>query len=236
MVGKMPQSDELLVQNDIVDIKRRVFAVQGHGRIGMLPPIVTHNMVDGERDEILQHIRRCNLLNQSDQRVKVIYHAEFLNSTSPIFPLDYHQFVRGCHLGVFPSYYEPWGYTPAECTIMGVPSVSSNLTGFANFISRRVADPDASGLFIVDRRFKSYDESKQQMATIMYRFTQLSRRQRIQLRNKTERLSAILSWTSLGKYYVKARNEALKRVFGPSAPTAMPDFYQQEEDNSSLLV
>jgi glycosyltransferase involved in cell wall biosynthesis len=41
-----------------------------------------------------------------------------LNSNNPILGLDYEEFVRGCHLGVFPSYYEPWGYTPAECTVV----------------------------------------------------------------------------------------------------------------------
>ena len=45
---------------------------------------------------------------------QVIFHPEFLNSTNPLFGLDYEDFVRGCHLGVFPSYYEPWGYTPGE--------------------------------------------------------------------------------------------------------------------------
>ncbi|XP_042637161.1 glycogen [starch] synthase, muscle [Orycteropus afer afer] len=45
---------------------------------------------------------------------QVIFHPEFLSSTSPLLPVDYEEFVRGCHLGVFPSYYEPWGYTPAS--------------------------------------------------------------------------------------------------------------------------
>jgi hypothetical protein len=45
---------------------------------------------------------------------QVIFHPEFLNSTNPLFGLDYEDFVRGCHLGVFPSYYEPWGYTPGN--------------------------------------------------------------------------------------------------------------------------
>jgi len=60
---------------------------------------------------------------------QVIFHPEFLSSTNPLFGLDYEDFVRGCHLGVFPSYYEPWGYTPAECTVMGIPSISTNLSG-----------------------------------------------------------------------------------------------------------
>ena len=54
--------------------------------------------------------------------MKVVFHPEFLVSTNPLFGIDYDEFVRGCHLGVFPSYYEPWGYTPAECTVMGIPS------------------------------------------------------------------------------------------------------------------
>lgn len=43
---------------------------------------------------------------------QIVFHPEFLSSTSPLLPMDYEEFVRGCHLGVFPSYYEPWGYTP----------------------------------------------------------------------------------------------------------------------------
>lgn len=45
---------------------------------------------------------------------QIIFHPEFLSSTSPLLPMDYEDFVRGCHLGVFPSYYEPWGYTPGR--------------------------------------------------------------------------------------------------------------------------
>ena len=45
---------------------------------------------------------------------QVVFHPEFLNSTNPLFGLDYEDFVRGCHLGVFASYYEPWGYTPGQ--------------------------------------------------------------------------------------------------------------------------
>jgi len=95
--------------------------------------------------------------------VKIIYHPEFLQSTNPLLPLDYTDFVRGTHLGVFPSYYEPWGYTPAECTILvihiyfvdsahqlkqaskGVPSITSNLTGFGSFISQHVVNPSENG-------------------------------------------------------------------------------------------
>ncbi|KAL7982195.1 hypothetical protein Chor_009793 [Crotalus horridus] len=102
-------------------------------------------MIDDSGDPILSTIRRIGLFNNRTDRVKVILHPEFLSSTSPLLPMDYEEFVRGCHLGVFPSYYEPWGYTPAECTVMGIPSVTTNLSGFGCFMQEHVADPAAYG-------------------------------------------------------------------------------------------
>lgn len=69
-------------------------------------------MVDDANDLVLSHLRRCQLFNREEDRVKVVFHPEFLSSVSPLIGLDYEEFVRGCHMGVFPSYYEPWGYTP----------------------------------------------------------------------------------------------------------------------------
>lgn len=225
MRGIVTDPNNLLEHGDIVDIKRRVQTINSHYG---LPPVVTHNMLD-PKDEILQHIRSCGLINNHDDRVKIIYHPKFLNATSPILPLDYDQFVRASHLGVFPSYYEPWGYTPAECTVMGVPSITSDLAGFGDFVRKNITDPEANGLYVVDRRFRSFEESKYQMADIMWKFTQMSRRQRIRLRNRVERLSQFLDWEVLGKHYVKARNMALRKVFDTETP--IPEFYNKEEED-----
>ena len=94
-------------------------------------------MIADDKDPVLEALKRCSLLNSPEDRVKVVFHPDFLNSDNPLLGLGYEEFVRGCHLGVFPSYYEPWGYTPAECTIMGVPSVTTNLSGFGGFIQVR---------------------------------------------------------------------------------------------------
>ena len=68
--------------------------------------------------------------------------------------MDYIDFARGCHLGVFPSYYEPWGYTPAECTVMGIPSVSTNLSGFGTWMEEHIPNSWQYGIYVNDRRFK----------------------------------------------------------------------------------
>lgn len=99
----LPKLDDLLSAEDKILLKRRIFALKRNS----LPPITTHNMADDATDPVLNQIRRVQLFNKPTDRVKVIFHPDFLNSNNPILGLDYEEFVRGCHLGVFPSYYEP---------------------------------------------------------------------------------------------------------------------------------
>ncbi|XP_072048138.1 glycogen [starch] synthase, muscle-like [Amphiura filiformis] len=219
--GNLPKSDDLLKPEDIVKLKRCIMSAKRPG----LPAICTHNVIDDHADPILCHLRRISLFNNKSDRVKVIFHPEFLSSTNPLFACDYEEFVRGCHLGVFPSYYEPWGYTPAECTVMGIPSVTTNLSGFGCFMSEHIADPTSYGIYIVDRRFKNPEESVQQLAGYMFDFTRLSRRQRILQRNRTERLSELLDWKSLGIYYRKARYLALHKTH--------PDYFIKSEEDGA---
>ncbi|XP_070226154.1 glycogen [starch] synthase, liver isoform X3 [Bos mutus] len=207
--GEIPDMNNILDRDDMTIMKRAIFSTQRQS----LPPVTTHNMIDDSTDPILSTIRRIGLFNSRTDRVKLILHPEFLSSTSPLLPMDYEEFVRGCHLGVFPSYYEPWGYTPAECTVMGIPSVTTNLSGFGCFMQEHVADPTAYGIYIVDRRFCSPDDSCNQLTQFLYGFCKQSRRQRIIQRNRTERLSDLLDWRYLGRYYQHARHLTLSRAF-----------------------
>lgn len=205
----LPDEKELITAQDRVLLRRRLFAMKRHG----LPPIVTHNMVNDSEDPVLNQIRRVQLFNHPSDRVKVIFHPEFLNSANPVLPLDYDDFVRGTHLGIFSSYYEPWGYTPAECTVMGVPSITTNLSGFGCYMEELIENSSDYGIYIVDRRNKGVDDSVNQLTSFMHEFCQKSRRQRINQRNRTERLSDLLDWKRMGMEYVKARQLALRRAY-----------------------
>ncbi|KAJ2103383.1 glycogen synthase isoform 1 [Coemansia sp. S100] len=210
--GKEPQLEDLLTEQDRVLLKRRVFSLKRDS----LPPIVTHNMVSDSEDPVLSQLRSVHLFNNDDDRVKIVFHPEFLNANNPVIGLDYEEFIRGTHLGVFPSYYEPWGYTPAECTVMGVPSITTNLSGFGCFMEDNIVNPQDYGIYIVDRRLKSAEESMDQLASYMFEFCQKTRRQRINQRNRTERLSDILDWKRMGIEYMKARQCALRRCYPDS--------------------
>ena len=205
--------DELIKPADRILLKKRVLGLRRAPN--ELPPVVTHNMVDDVNDPILNKIRNVKLFNSSHDPVKIVFHPEFLNANNPILGLDYDEFVRGCHLGVFPSYYEPWGYTPAECTVMGVPSITTNLSGFGAYMEDLIEKDQANdyGIYIVDRRFKNPEESVEQLVDYMEDFCKKTRRQRINQRNRTERLSDLLDWKRMGLEYVKARQLALRRAY-----------------------
>ncbi|KAF3080610.1 glycogen synthase isoform 1 [Orbilia oligospora] len=207
--NELPDEAQLMSSQEKIMLKRRVFALKRNS----LPPIVTHNMADDSTDPILNQIRRVQLFNHPSDRVKIIFHPEFLNASNPVLPLDYDDFVRGTHLGVFSSYYEPWGYTPAECTVMGVPSITTNLSGFGCYMEELIENAADYGIYIVDRRGKGVDDSVNQLMEFMYDFTTKTRRQRINQRNRTERLSDLLDWKRMGLEYVKARQLALRRAY-----------------------
>jgi glycogen(starch) synthase len=178
-------------------------------RTKKLPHTVTHLLK--QPDEITQFLEKTNLMNHEQDRVKFVYHPDFISPTNPLFGMEYSQFVRGCHLGVFPSYYEPWGYTPLECVVRGIPTVTSDLSGFGDFMMQLMRDFENVGVYVVNRKDKNFDEAADQLADILFKFVTLNRRDRIMQRNRVENISDVFDWTNLRSYYDTAHDLALKR-------------------------
>jgi len=198
---------ELLDEDERVRLKRAINA----WHTGRQPPIVTHDLVDDAGDPILQHLRHRGLFNSPDDPVKVVFHPQFITANSPLISLDYEQFVRGCHLGIFPSYYEPWGYTPMECAALGVPAVTTDLSGFGAYVQHHIPDHREKGIYVLNRRTHGFDESVSELVEHLFQFAKLSRRERIEKRNSVERLSEAFDWPQLIGYYNEAHDLALER-------------------------
>ncbi len=176
-----------------------------------LPPVVTHNLVNDTDDPILMFLRSSNLVNNEYDKVKVVYHPDFIVPTNPLWGIEYDQFTRGCNLGIFPSYYEPWGYTPLESIARGVPTVTSNLSGFGDFVMHNIPNPEEKGIVVIDKVKNTFDESAQQLADELFKFVKQNLRQRVDMRYKSEAASVIFDWESLTKYYDKAYILAMQR-------------------------
>ncbi|MBI1192712.1 MAG: glycosyltransferase [Bacteroidetes bacterium] len=168
------------------------------------PIVVTHNLVDDQNDEVLHALRAAPLVNSPLDKVKVVYHPDFITSTSPLFGMDYSQFVRGCHLGIFPSYYEPWGYTPLECIARGVPAVTSDLSGFGKYVQAMRAGREETGVFVLRRQRRSDDQAADDLARFLFEFVKTSGRYRTILRNQLEDFSEKFDWRLLTLDYDEA--------------------------------
>uniref|UniRef100_A0A674ECZ0 Glycogen [starch] synthase n=1 Tax=Salmo trutta TaxID=8032 RepID=A0A674ECZ0_SALTR len=169
-----------------------------HGVLGDIPVLDT--ILDRDDFTIMKRAIYATQVGV-EETDNIVFHPEFLSSTSPLLPMDNEEFVRGCRLGVFPSYYEPWGYTPGDL-------VTTNLSGF---VEEHVSDTTACGIYIMDRQFRSADDSCNQLTQFMFGFCQQSTRQSIIHRNRTERLSDLLNWRYLGR--VSRYGLALSRAF-----------------------
>ncbi|KFD38519.1 glycogen synthase [Schleiferia thermophila str. Yellowstone] len=173
------------------------------------PIIVTHNLVNDVDDQILNGLRFHQLFNSPFDKVKVVYHPDFIVSTNPLFSMDYGQFVRGCHLGIFPSYYEPWGYTPLECIARGVPAVTSDLSGFGRYVMNMEEDFYNSGVYILKRLEKTHQQLVSDLTKFLFQFVKISQRQRMIMRNKLEEFSENFDWNNLIQFYIDAYEKSM---------------------------
>lgn len=205
--GQDVSLDELADEYWMVRYRRTRYAFKSN----RLPFLTTHMLVNESTDPVLRKIQALGLNNSKDDAVKVVYHPQFINSVNPLWHMEYEQFVRGCHLGIFPSSYEPWGYTPLECVCMGVPAITSDLSGFGRYLADVHPDHDRHGITVLGRRDQDFASSARELANRLLAFCRLNRRQRIALRNAVEAHSHSFDWERLGHAYHRAHHLALER-------------------------
>ncbi len=204
---KLPNLNDMIEDYNKIKLRRNVQSWQTN----QLPTVITHDLKDDNKDEILRFLRTSNMVNNKHDKVKIVYHPDFVAPSNPLFRMEYSQFVRGCHLGVFPSYYEPWGYTPLECAASGVPSVTSDLAGFGSYVTENIPEHDDLGIYVIKRKHRNFYDSAEELANIMFRFVCTERRDRIKMRNEIESSSVQFDWNELGKFYDIAYKKALQR-------------------------
>ncbi len=206
--GENPRLDDLV--DDYWRLRHRRLQ---HAFKSKQPPLLcTHVLDDPDRDPILAHLHHLGLRNAPEDRVKIVYHPAFISSTNPLWGMDYEHFVRGCHLGLFPSQYEPWGYTPLECVAMGVPAITSDLAGFGRYVAETFPDHDQWGLGVLQRRDRRYHDAAADLTERVLAFCRLDRGGRVALRNQVEAHSRAFDWSKLAAAYHEAHDRALEAL------------------------
>jgi len=173
--------------------------------------ILTHNLHDAEYDPILNRIRAKGLSNKPESKVKVVFVPSYLNGDDGIFNLSYYNLLIGFDLTLFPSYYEPWGYTPLESIAFSVPTVTTSLSGFGLWVRKEVKDPD-SAVYIVDRNDNNDEEVVAAMASIVRQVASLSPDSFASAMNRSREISLLALWDNFVDYYKDAYKIAIAKA------------------------
>ncbi len=205
--GKMPDQSCVLGEEFLFDLKKLLAKIRYTK--GQNAPISPFDL-QGEND-ITRALQRNGLFNSKEDKVKVIYYPDYLSSADGLLGLNYYGAIIGSHLGVFPSYYEPWGYTPLETAAYGVMAITTDLAGFGQFIKKEMQKTDKKGIFVLDREGKTKGETSDALCKIMMEIYKTGKKERIEYKMGAKELSFSADWSQLIENYAKAYELALKK-------------------------
>lgn len=177
-----------------------------------LPPLSTHELFDEDRDAIMRALLDSGLANSPDDRVKVVFYPIYLTGADGLLDTSYYESMQGCHLGVFPSYYEPWGYTPLEAAALGVSSITTDLAGFGRYVCTECKQGKYPGVFVLRRFGRSDEEVVKDLADMMEQYARLTTHERVENKIMAQRVAATADWKLFADRYVEAHNKARERV------------------------
>lgn len=177
---------------------------------------ITHDINNPESDSINCRINSLGFSNDEADKLTVIYVPSYLNGDDGIFNLSYYDLLVGLDLAVFPSYYEPWGYTPLESIAFSVPTITSNLSGFGQWILTNFGDNfEQCGVKVIKRTDSNYESATDEIVTIAQQLYNLSTKEFTKLAKAAQATSKLATWDKFMAYYYsayeKALNEAHKR-------------------------
>ncbi|HWV65033.1 alpha-glucan family phosphorylase, partial [Chitinophaga sp.] len=173
--------------------------------------VLTHNLLGADTDPILNQIRQLQLNNTSPgSRVKIIYAPVYLNGADGVFNLSYYDILIGFDLAIFPSYYEPWGYTPLESVAFHIPTVSTSVSGFSKAVSK-LPTFNGKGMFIVERNDNNEPEAALNIAGIIAGYASASPASVAESRENAAYVAAQFVWDHLLAYYYRAYDLALEK-------------------------
>ena len=195
--------NQLFTDTFLKEIKKDLAAFERKGD----PPLSTHNLEDNNL--ILSALRSNGLLNNISDNVKVIIEPIYLDGTDGFIDLSYYDAMIGCHLGIFLSYYEPYGYTPLESAALGVPAITTDMSGFGKFIKSK--NPENKGIYVLNRSGINEEDFIKNFVQILYDYSKQPHSQRVNCKIKAKYLSTFADWKVLGENYANAHKKALEK-------------------------
>ena len=177
-------------------------------------PMVTHWLHNMSHDNVLNMMKYYDMHNRKDEQVKVIFLPCYLDGQDGIVNMTYYDVVLGNDLCVYPSYYEPWGYTPLEAIAFKVPCITTDLAGFglwANKVFGHVGELK-DGVKVIHRTDYNYSEVADAIKDTVAEFSSMPQKEIEACRKKAGELSKKALWSEFIKFYDEAYDIALRRA------------------------
>lgn len=183
-------------------------------RLPMQCPFITHWLHQMQDDKVINYIGSAGFQNSKDEKLKIIFVPCYLNGKDGILDKTYYDILIGMDATVYPSYYEPWGYTPLESIAFGIPTVTTNLAGFGMWAKKAgVSGGDLSeGVAVIDRTDFNYFEVADAIMEQILSLSGKTEKERQQIKKNCLALSGKAEWDKFITYYFEAFDIALSHA------------------------
>ena len=179
----------------------------------LFDPVITHHLHNQDCDPIYNRINMLGFHNDPKDKLTIIDVPCYLNGNDGIFDMSYYDLLPGLDAAVFPSYYEPWGYTPLESAAFGVPTITTDLAGFGQWVLDRFGDDsDRYGVKVLHRTDGNYEETYRSIAMSMMNLYVMSDKMNRAIRNANRTTSKAASWDNFIGCYDEAYSYALDKA------------------------
>ena len=180
----------------------------------------SHYLMNPEYDQITRRFRELGLDNASDSDIKVYFIPSYLNGNDGVFNMKYYDLLIGLDLALFPSYYEPWGYTPLESLAFRVPTLTTTLAGFGLWVDTHY-NKEHPGITVVERNDSNYQDVVDAVAERIREISLITDEQRKEYMDNAKDVSSIALWENQIQYYQEAYSMAIDKVI--AANGAFPE-------------
>lgn len=177
-------------------------------------PLLTHWLHEMSHDQVIDYLKRFNMWNRPEDKVKVILVPCYLDGSDGIFNIPYYDILIGTDLTVYASYYEPWGYTPLESVAFHVPCVTTNLSGFGAWVNQLLGHEGtlAEGVLVVRRTDYNKSEVADAIKDAITEYASFSAEEVAAARKHAAWISEHALWKNFIQYYYQAYDMALRRA------------------------
>lgn len=195
------------------DLKERLASGKSYDT-ALTCPLITHWLHNMTHDQVLDMLKYNGMSNAKDDRVKVIFVPCYLDGKDGIFNLHYYDLVVGNDLSIYPSYYEPWGYTPLESVAFSVPTITTDLAGFGLWVNSlkggysRLED----GVKVIHRTDYNYSEVADIIKDTVSEMSGFTPREVTLIRQRAKEISDNALWKHFIVNYYKAYDFALRKA------------------------